>query len=289
MTTAHPDQPVTPSERALLDRMAEAMKLIVTSSSMMYVKDIARRRLAEYDLLRATEPEGGDELPSALDCNEYHPSMDSLRAAVQLRADIDQALETPDNAQRIVKILQCACAEYDARFRSESALTPDRIQCPHGYRKPNEECWRCETEREAAESAPAPPSSECMCERCVEERAMRVLERTAQPSADVVDGQGWFAYDQLGREFETFDSAEAAIKYANESLAIAREEAPEGWPEGTEQICWGMICGGVVETERRPATDGDVCHPDCQTFVEYELETFTPWAEAISGAARGKS
>jgi hypothetical protein len=36
-------------------------------------------------------------------------------------------------------------------------------------------------------------------------------------------------------------------------------------------VCWGVILGEIVETESRPSTPDDPCHPDCSQFVEYEL------------------
>src|SRR5690348_15970175 len=59
MTPTHPDQPVTPNERALLDRVAELLHEYPSADEFQW--GIARKTiLAEYDRLRATEPEGGE-------------------------------------------------------------------------------------------------------------------------------------------------------------------------------------------------------------------------------------
>lgn len=79
----------------------------------------------------------------------------------------------------------------------------------------------------------------------------------------------WFSYD--GQSFETHDTEAAAMKSAEEAFESCREEAPDGWPDEVEQICWGVVTQEVEETLRRTRRDDDPCSRICDEFVDYAL------------------
>lgn len=80
----------------------------------------------------------------------------------------------------------------------------------------------------------------------------------------------FFSYDpNAGIEFHaTAAEAEAA---ADSVLDGYRDNAPEGWDENVESVCWGEVRQQVMETERRPATPDDAYYPDCTQVVDYQL------------------
>lgn len=85
---------------------------------------------------------------------------------------------------------------------------------------------------------------------------------------------GYFSYgDDIGG-FEEHVTAADARAAAEESLSYFRDDAADGWNDGVRNICWGVILGGVEETESRPSTPDDPCHPDCHEFVDYALTDY---------------
>lgn len=113
---------------------------------------------------------------------------------------------------------------------------------------------------------------------------LRDIESLAAPVGQVV-ASGFFYYD--GDNFETVDSLEKAREQANESLDIFREDAADGWPDGSDRICYGVIVGESVEVERRESTPDDVCHPDCQIFVDYQVRETCPYRPAAAEVTDG--
>ena len=71
--------------------------------------------------------------------------------------------------------------------------------------------------------------------------------------------------------FDTHPTAEKATEAAEGHLDHFREEAGDGWSEDVTGICWGEITQEVVETERRPRTDEDMCSPEFDEIVDYGL------------------
>jgi hypothetical protein len=93
---------------------------------------------------------------------------------------------------------------------------------------------------------------------------------------------GFFVYDPDGF-VEFFDTANAAREYAEKILGQCEAQAPDGWPDNVEQICWGAVLGRIVETERRPVEPGDACE-GCDEYVSYELQDCDVPAEPRAAA-----
>ena len=66
-------------------------------------------------------------------------------------------------------------------------------------------------------------------------------------------------------------TAAAAKKRAEDALDEEREVSGDGWSESIEEICWGEVRGGVVETSRRPATEAEKTMSYCEEIVDYAL------------------
>lgn len=82
----------------------------------------------------------------------------------------------------------------------------------------------------------------------------------------------YFSYNPNGSGFCFHDTAGDARTEAEKALDAEAEEAAEGWSEEVTDICWGEVRQGVVEKNRRKATEEDCCYPDCDEFVEYAIE-----------------
>lgn len=79
----------------------------------------------------------------------------------------------------------------------------------------------------------------------------------------------WFSFD--GHQFNTYETAEAAKKDANDALEMFRDEAPEGWAEEAYQVCWGRILEHAEIVSERPATEDDCCVGSVDTIQEINL------------------
>jgi len=65
----------------------------------------------------------------------------------------------------------------------------------------------------------------------------------------------FFAYDPVdGASF--FGDEEAARKQAQDWLDEERANSGDGWSEEVSGICWGEVCGEVVQAKNEPAPDG---------------------------------
>ncbi|MCP3980792.1 MAG: hypothetical protein GY716_15930 [bacterium] len=60
----------------------------------------------------------------------------------------------------------------------------------------------------------------------------------------------FFVHDNEGG-FDLFETASEAETEAETRLSYERDEAPDGWSENTDTICWGVALGRVIETERK--------------------------------------
>lgn len=101
-------------------------------------------------------------------------------------------------------------------------------------------------------------------------RLLDLLAATPAPAPQEAAHRKFFSYSDDGF-LETFDTLEKAAAQAEISLNNCRDEAPEGWSEEVVNICYGEILGHIVETEHRPAKQGDQCFPDCADYVDYAL------------------
>ena len=87
----------------------------------------------------------------------------------------------------------------------------------------------------------------------------------------------WYAYDP-DAGYEEYTSADLAKASAEASLDKCRDLAPDGWPEGVEQIAWGrLIPYGVVQQTNvvEPEDDetGRCKREDFACLCDYELKT----------------
>jgi hypothetical protein len=97
----------------------------------------------------------------------------------------------------------------------------------------------------------------------------------------------WWSYDPDGDGFEQHKTAEEAEKSAVKAFARDESACSDGWSENTESICWGRICGGVVELERRPVKPTDACS-NCDEFVLYKLRDYASrHTEELAAAVPG--
>ena len=77
-------------------------------------------------------------------------------------------------------------------------------------------------------------------------------------------------------EFELHDTLEEAKAAAEQALEDCRDEAiGDGWSESVDDICYGVLLGAVVETERKPWNVEDFGSPpngeEDTEYVEYAL------------------
>lgn len=80
----------------------------------------------------------------------------------------------------------------------------------------------------------------------------------------------YFSYDpECGFDFH--NTADEAKKQAESHLDDARDMACDGWPETTDQICWGEIRGQVTEVSRRQVEEDDCVPSGIDEIVVYEL------------------
>jgi len=82
----------------------------------------------------------------------------------------------------------------------------------------------------------------------------------------------FFSYDPNDR-IRFHDTAEEAKAEAESALDAYRDEAPEGWDENTDEVCWGEVKEQVQETMRRPydpERDHDI-DGDCTEVIDYAL------------------
>lgn len=82
----------------------------------------------------------------------------------------------------------------------------------------------------------------------------------------------WFSYcPNCG--LESHATEKEASDNANRHLEHYREDAPDGWSDEVNDVCWGEIKEVVKETERRaynPDTDYGI-DPSCDYVVDYAL------------------
>jgi hypothetical protein len=82
----------------------------------------------------------------------------------------------------------------------------------------------------------------------------------------------FFAYDpETG--FETFETAEKAIAHAEDCIQCYRDEAPDGWNEQVDQVCWGEIRAETVEVGRREASEDEANR--FEYWCDYALKDVT--------------
>jgi hypothetical protein len=81
------------------------------------------------------------------------------------------------------------------------------------------------------------------------------------------DGDMWFCFD--GESFETFATETEAKARADESLDDYRDDAADGWPEESMNVCWGQVVQNVAVTSERPKSEGDCTA--CDVIQEREL------------------
>ena len=91
----------------------------------------------------------------------------------------------------------------------------------------------------------------------------------------------FFSHDPGDCGIKFHDTAEEARDAAEAALDAYRDEAPDGWDENTDSVCWGEVREQVQETFRRlydPEQDQFI-DPDCTEIVGYDLLPIPP-AEA---------
>ena len=81
-------------------------------------------------------------------------------------------------------------------------------------------------------------------------------------------------FSQDGNNYEEHDSLELAKKCASDALDYYRDEAADGWNDESLNISYGVVLGGVSETERRPATPDDGLDPCFTTWSERTLISY---------------
>lgn len=81
----------------------------------------------------------------------------------------------------------------------------------------------------------------------------------------------WFSFD--GCSFETWDTEVEAKQEAEAALEEYSGEALDGWDEAADQVCWGLVLGAVVDTERRPVKPSDGMPDSVTEYVEKDLES----------------
>lgn len=76
----------------------------------------------------------------------------------------------------------------------------------------------------------------------------------------------YFAYDP-DTGFETFETEQEAINFANDVIDDYRDNAGDGWDEIVGQVCWGEIKQVALMTDKQPAPKGG----DFDYTCDYEL------------------
>jgi hypothetical protein len=99
----------------------------------------------------------------------------------------------------------------------------------------------------------------------------------------------WFSYDTGGNGFSLHATREEAKKAAEDALDAYRDDAPEGWSDDVEDVCYGQVLGRVVETYRKERPDGVALDEDrrgsdgvdysdmpsgCDVLLDYGLEDY---------------
>lgn len=83
--------------------------------------------------------------------------------------------------------------------------------------------------------------------------------------------------------FEVFETKEEAKGYAQSVIDYEREHAEEGWSEGTNEICWGLITECAKAGEPTKVTDemrsNNIIGADCEYLIDYTLEGGGEWTQ----------
>ncbi|MGL5480363.1 MAG: hypothetical protein ACRDC7_00605 [Aeromonas veronii] len=69
----------------------------------------------------------------------------------------------------------------------------------------------------------------------------------------------YFAYDP-DSGFETFDTEQEAIDFANGVIDDYRDAADEGWDEMVEQVCWGEVKQVARMDSKKPGPETAFCY-----------------------------
>lgn len=67
----------------------------------------------------------------------------------------------------------------------------------------------------------------------------------------------WFSHDPEGHGLEFHETEAEAKAAAEKALDDYRDDAGDGWAESVTGVCWGRLFGQIVETERKPAEEGE--------------------------------
>lgn len=81
---------------------------------------------------------------------------------------------------------------------------------------------------------------------------------------------GYFAFDNDGG-FTNHDTAESARKEAQEAIDYFRGDACDGWPDGVNSVCWGVIMQQSTKTGERPVEEDDKCSSHIERVCDYVL------------------
>lgn len=120
----------------------------------------------------------------------------------------------------------------------------------------------------------------CIVSRQAVDEAIATLAQLEKGYAPHPNADMYFAYNPEG--FDTFKTLDEARKSAQESVDWYRDNIDDGWDEGVEQVCYGVILGAVVETENREPDEDEKEYMDCDKIVDYGLKHFrepTPASE----------
>lgn len=87
----------------------------------------------------------------------------------------------------------------------------------------------------------------------------------------------FYSYDENEgfRRHATLDEAEAAAKSA---LEFYKDNAADGWPEETTEVCYGAVLGVVVETARKGRCLDVECDGECEGDVHHSND-YDEWVE----------
>ena len=85
----------------------------------------------------------------------------------------------------------------------------------------------------------------------------------------------YFSYsDDFG--FELHSTREEAMRSVSVAIEEYRSEAQEGWPDGVDSVCWGVVNQVSVQSKSVEVTErvrGEVCvSPDVSHICDYGLE-----------------
>jgi len=91
----------------------------------------------------------------------------------------------------------------------------------------------------------------------------------------------YFAYDSE-EGFDIFNTLAEAQARAESYLSQYQADAGDGWSEEVASVCYGVIFGGAVETERKPWNEHQIDlglepseHPEFDEYVDYEIGPWT--------------